>query len=772
MIICPKCNRQLDDGAKFCDGCGEKIPQSVSCPSCGKQMSEGFAFCQYCGAKLDAMQPVPAAVAAVSVSEQVSNAAPSSSAPASMPVQTAMPTPAPTPTLEQTAMPCAPMAQPAAVAPVAAAVKKPFPKKVVLFGGIGLAVVALIVILIVIIAGSGNALGDNFTIYAKDDGELYLNKFSGDPWQITERLSAPSNGDIAEAAYQIGQYITVSKDGKTIFYPDRLSNSSNGMALFYREINSEDDGVRIDTSVTRYSINDSATVVTYIKAGDNNLYQYDVNSDEKSKIDSDVTFFYVSDNGKKIVYYNDDNSIYFYNSNSDSREKIDSDAIVRYCSDDLTTLYYTKDNNLYKKVEGEDKVKIASDVLTVYKVYDSGEIYYIKLSEDSSVSLINYVEDDMKDADALITEPKYPDYPDYPVYPSYPSNRPYRFNFDSQEKYENALEGYNKAVEKYEEEVENYNKEVEKLREEYDRAVDKYYDDYDKYWDKVSRDSLRESLENTTLDHSTNTLYYYDGTEEKELSSSYDEIYGSSSDAAAVVFTAYKRDSLPSIKLSEVQSTYDVSERVNAALFSEIKYNVAVKDTINVLEGRSLVKIDSNGERLYYASYEEESSAYNLYSAAISDGVVQTPELYDTDIISDRSWLLDFFNGKITYWKDYDNGKGDLYVEKERVDYDVDYSSVRFDADLDIITYMTDIDSKGKGTLKIYKNGSAEKISDDVSDYCVLPNGKILYLYDYNTNRNRGELHVYNNGKTEKVDDDVVAVFQITDGKYKGYYWY
>lgn len=769
MIVCPKCNRQLDDGVKFCGGCGEKIPQSVTCPSCGKQMSEGFTFCQYCGAKLDAMQPVPAAMAAASVSEPVSNAAPSASAPATMPVQTAMPAPAPTP--EQTAMPFAPMAQPAAVAPVAAAVKKPFPKKAVLFGGIGLAAVALIVILIVIITGSGNALGNNFTIYAKDDGELYLNKFSGDPWQITKRLGAPSKGYIFESRYQIGQFITVSKDGKTIFYPDRLSNSSSGMTLFYRGINSDDDGIRIDTSVKRYSVNDSATVVTYIKAGDNNLYQYSLNSDEKNKIDSDVMSFLVSDNGKKIVYYNLEETIYFYNSDSDSREKIDSDSYITFCTDDLTTLYYIKDNNLYKKVEGEDKVKIASDVQTVSN-YDSGDIYYTTFPEDSSVFLIDYVEDDMKDADALITEPKYPDYPDYPDYPSYPSNRPYRFNFDSQEKYEKALEVYNKAVEKYEEEVENYNKEVEKLREEYDKAVDKYYDDYDKYWDKVSRDSLRESLKNTTLDHFTYTLYYYNGTEEKKLSSSYDLFYDISSDAAAIVFTAYKQDSLPSIKLSEVQSTYDVSERVNAALFSERKYYVAVKDIINELDSEITVRIDNNGERLYYASFDEESGAYNLYSAAINDGVVQTPELYDTDISCDGEWMLDFFNGKITYWKDYDNVKGDLYVEKERVDYDIDYSSVRFDEDLDIITYFTDVDSKGKGTLKIYKNGSAEKISDDVSDYCVLPNGKILYLYDYNTNRNRGELHVYNNGKTEKVDDDVVVVFQITDGKYKGYYWY
>lgn len=768
MIVCPKCNKQLDDGVKFCDGCGEKLPQSVTCPSCGKQMGEGFAFCQYCGAKLDAMQPVPAAVAAASVSEPVSNAAPAASGHVTMPVQTAMPASAPTP--EQTAMPFAPMAQPAAVAPVAAAFKKPFPKKAVLFGGIGLAAAALIVILIVIIAGSGNALGNNFTIYAKDDGELYLNKFSGDPWQISDRLGAPSNGDIAGAADQIGQCITVSKDGKTIFYPDRLSNATNGIALYYRGINSEDDGIRIDTSVRRYSVNDSATVVTYIKAGDYNLYRYDMKSDEKSKIDSDVASFYVSDDGKKIIYWNDDNSIYSYNSDSDSKEKIDSDSYIQFCSDDLTTLYYTKDNNLYKKAEGEDKVKIAYDVLTVYKVYDSGDIYYTKLSEDSSVSLIDYVVDDMKEADALITEPHYPDYPDYPDSPTYPSNRPYRFNFDSQEKYENALEGYNKAVEKYKEEYEQYTKEVEKLREEYNKAVDKYYDDIDKYWEKVSRDSLRESLNDAILEKSVRAFCCYNGTEEKVLNSSFCGFSAISSDSAVMVFSAYKQDQLPSIKISEVQSVYDVRDKVNTALFSETEVYIAVKDAVNIMAGvdnSSNMVIDNNGEYLYYISCEEGESEGDLYSAAISGGAVQTPELYDTDVCN-----LTLYNGELAYWKELDYGsygKGDLYIGKARVDYDIELKTVKYDADLDVITYITDIDSKGKGTLKVYKNGSAEKVSDDVSDYCVLPNGKILYLYDYNTNRYRGELHVYNNGKTEKVDDDVVAVCSITGGKYKGY---
>ena len=752
MAVCPKCSRQFDDEAKFCDGCGEKIVKSITCPSCGKQMSGGFKFCQYCGKKLDAGQTIGAAA---SVAEAVSNAAAPVSNAAAADFSAQMPV--------QTDMPYAP----------AAAVKKPFPKRAVLFGGVGLAAATIIVVLIIIIVGSFRSLGDNFAVYAKSDGELYLDRFSGDPWQMTRKFGAPSNGYIFEDADQIAACITVSKDGKTIFYPDRSSNFSAGFNLYYKGINSENDGTRIDTSVLRYSVNSSASVVTYVKAGDNELYRYSLKNGEKSKIDSNVRSFLVTDDGKKIIYNNSDDSIYFYSSDTDSKEKIDSNAAIKYCSNDLSVLYYTKGDKLYRKAEGEDKVKIASDVQTVYMVYDDDKIYYTRLPENGEVHLMDYVEDDMKDTDAHVTEPVYPEYPNYPNYPTYPS-RPYRFRYDSQAEYEKALEEYNKAVEKYEGEVERYNKEVEKLKNEYDAAVEKYYDNYSKYWDKVSRDSLRDFLKEASLDKSIGVLCCHDGTEEKILSSSFCGFSAVSSGSAVMVFSAYMPDPSFSVKLSEVQDANDVRDRVNEALFSETEEFIAADDSVSILPGidSSYMMIDDNGENLYYIVWDEGEEEGKLYSAAISGGTIQSPELYDTDVNT-----MMILNGELAYWKelDYDAsyiGKGELYIDKDRVDYDIVYESVEYSEALDAVIYLTDIDSKGIGTLKVYKNGSAEKIADDAADHCVLPNGKIIYLCNYNINRNIGELYVYSGGRTEKVNDDVVAIFKISDDKYKGNTYY
>lgn len=70
MVICPKCSSQNEDGAVFCDQCGNGLaglnsgggaqPPVVaapvgggnSCPSCGASAMPGEVFCENCGAAL------------------------------------------------------------------------------------------------------------------------------------------------------------------------------------------------------------------------------------------------------------------------------------------------------------------------------------------------------------------------------------------------------------------------------------------------------------------------------------------------------------------------------------------------------------------------------------------------------------------------------------------------------------------------------------------------------------------------------------------------
>lgn len=49
MSKCPKCNAEVESGAKFCDECGSPIPQGKVCPSCNAKLKENAKFCSECG---------------------------------------------------------------------------------------------------------------------------------------------------------------------------------------------------------------------------------------------------------------------------------------------------------------------------------------------------------------------------------------------------------------------------------------------------------------------------------------------------------------------------------------------------------------------------------------------------------------------------------------------------------------------------------------------------------------------------------------------------
>ena len=102
-----------------------------------------------------------------------------------------------------------------------------------------------------------------------------------------------------------------------------------------------------------------------------------------------------------------------------------------------------------------------------------------------------------------------------------------------------------------------------------------------------------------------------------------------------------------------------------------------------------------------------------------------------------------------------------------KIDYDVE--NCRTD-ELGRMFYYTDWDwDKETGTLKMYDGKDIVKISDDVHEFQVIPDGRILYLYDYSINYNKGEFYEWSDGKTREIDDDVIYVVPIMEDKYRGY---
>lgn len=634
---------------------------------------------------------------------------------------------------------------------------KKFPKKAILFGGIGVVVLAVLIgIFSLAFRGGGGKAGSNYALYLKDSEIFFTDlKKNSKAWQLTTRLSNfgdVENYGLSQTGYYLGRFTYVSQDGKYIFFPDKVDDVyDGGINLYYKEIAKPDgDAVKIDSNIRSYTVNTSAAVVTYLKGSEGNLYQYKVGKDSKDKIASEVRNYQVSDDGKKIVYRNSEGNIYLQDGDKDKEKVASNVSALQRVTKDFTTFYYTKEEALYKQVIGQDKEKIASDVYSVLKVYDSGEAYYLT-RDSSSRSIMDYVVDDMKEADAAITQPDYPEYPNYPDSPSW-------WDYDTDEEYEAAYEAYQIACEKYDEEC-------NRLYAEYEAANEDY-------WAKYSRDELRESLQYETFDQSSYSLCYFNGKEETILTDAFAyNDYTMADDAPVIIYKVYDQSSFDKVKLSEINSIYDVEYLMKNAMNASSSRYLAVKGAPAPLEQEKearCFRINPSGTTVYYIDEISDEKNYGeLYCISISGGSAGKPEAYDSEVYAESCYFAS--DRDFVYFKDYTGNKGELYINKDRIDYEVNAFSVNVDSDQNRVVYLTDWDiEKECGVLKVYQGKEAVKVADEVHSYAVIPDGRVVYLYDYNTRYYSGELHEWSNGETRKIDDDVAYLCSISNDKYRG----
>ena len=642
--------------------------------------------------------------------------------------------------------------------------KKDAPKKTGLILGVAIAA-AVIVLLILLFSGIGSLFsgkgGVDGALYLKDNEIVFSDYSKKGTFELTSDLYADED---AEGSYYVYQTV-FSKDGKKVFYPDKITATEDGYAasysLYCRNVNKpKKEAVKVDSNVESYTINEKGTKVIYTKGDDSDLYISDLK--DKEKIDSDVRNFYVSDDFKTVIYvtYEDgESNVYIWNGKD--KEKI-AGEISDLCKvdDDFKTIYYTKEDSLYMHKISGDKEKIASDVCNVVKIYDSGEVYYTEEVVDS-FKASDYVDDDMKAADAELKEPEYPEYPDWD-----PPERPdyvWRSDYDSDEEYDKAYEQYEKDCEAYEEVYDLYEDEYEKLEEEYYDLVDEYYDASEAYNEKESRDDLRESLKEESIERTTYTLCYFDGKAKKTvlegLSSSY--CYDYADEKAVALFDVYASSDVEKVKLSEIDYAYEVSDMVQEAMYEATEKYIVIADKATVIkaEAPSYATMLDDGSAVYFLDNVNEEGEGDLYKVAISKNKAADPKKIDSDVSDCRYFTTE--NNKLVYFKDVNEEEtsGEMYIDGDKIASDVyPYRCSYID---DTIYYYTDWDAEdGCGTLNQY-NGKEKKISDDVYDFGFDGNGNLLYLYDCSSKSGKGTLFRYNGKKAKQVDEDVTDILYV-----------
>lgn len=277
----------------------------------------------------------------------------------------------------------------------------------------------------------GKPKAPNYTVYVKD-GDIYLNNLNG---KESIELSSKVEDNVVGA-------ITMSADGKTIFFPKK--GDRDEFDLYYRSATKKNaDDEKIASNVSRYLVSEDGKLVIY--KNDKGLYESNLKDDEK--IESDVETFWASADCKTVIYTTGDDKLYVKKHGKDE-EKLDSDVQrINKITENGSTVFYTKDGELYKRViKKKDEERISKDVLQAVVFYDDGTGYYLT-GEDTSVSLMDYMEDDMADSDAAMTEPVSPTRPnrfDY-EWPNYNDYEWPQIDYSAYETYEEAWDAYEQA---------------------------------------------------------------------------------------------------------------------------------------------------------------------------------------------------------------------------------------------------------------------------------------------------------------------------------------
>ena len=717
------------------------------CPNCRKELSEDAKFCGGCGTRI-----APAAMPAMSVT-------PVTPAPSAPPVAPVPPEASAAPVMHAKPAPRAAEApgEKTSVMDKLKGLVKGVPSKVWLIGGIALAALVVLIVAICFLSGGSSEL--NYALYLKDS-QLYYRDFSRKaPYQIPDDLlDDAENAALRSYASDISYSIHLTDDGKTMFFLDKLGSSTG--TLYYRSLtNFGKEAEKIASGVSRYTVSENGKLVTYLKNG--TLYQY--NMKDETKLAKDVYSFRVSSDGK-IIYYRNNDDVWYVMKNGES-EKIGSGIEIIHTSEDWGTVYYTTDGKLYRKEIGKDKEKLASDVYRVHSISDDW-IYYSKCEE---VPLSDFFVEDTGEYEGL----------------------------------------------------------MEMLAEE----VGEFYE-----------------------------LYYFDGKKETKLSESCGDIETYSYDNGVLLtFVQQDPDTVDTMTLTELVEYYYTTDHyyvVDAAteLVSQqleetgILYLVSKAETSELtLESVEDITLSADGKTMFALCEVEEDEGV-LYQITLSGGKVKSVAEYDSDVSASRGC---YYAGEdhFVYFKELEEGVGDLYVNGAYVDSDVyAKNSVRSTSDGKSLVYYADYDAEnsqgtlrswdgktvvdicddacyfkitddgvlvgydyhssdntatlaswngkdltdisedvynygltGDGdvlictdyssknssyTLSVWNGKKLTDISDDVYKYTTLPNGDVLYLYDYSTTRYEGELYLWNGSKSELLDEEVVALVTLPGTTY------
>ena len=535
----------------------------------------------------------------------------------------------------------------------------------------------------------------DYSMYVKEKELFYSNLKRKPATQVTENLVEDNNISNYEIQYA-GRQLS-----------EYFILTENGKYLFYPDkIDLSDDGFTI-----------------YWK-------ELSKLNGQGTKIDSDIQVYAVSDNGAYVAYLKSGDSLYLYDVKKAEKEKISGDVKAFAVSDDGKQVIYVNDEGtLYQWTKGKDKEKIDSEINRVVNISDDfTTLYYLK--EDNL-----YKKENKKDREKIASDVS-------SVLQVYDSG---------------AIYYLTKAEDELSLDMFITDDMADQDAKMQDPGWGASSEEWEAYYEKGERDYIREQMEDYTPYANIYTLCYYDGKKTTEVSDGYINLksYGTSE---VVFFEVFNTEDINKVKLSKIVEEglywYDIPSSV---IDDSKTYAVARKGELILIdiEDAYNIKMNSDGTKfLYIDDYNPEKSRGDLCMVSLSKGKLSDADRIDSDVYSEN---FRFMGDSYLYYMDVNNGHGDLYIDGENVAYDASVGYISSSANGEIYYYV-DYDYKDEsGTLYHYAKGKSVKVADDVYDYLLMGDDRILLLSNYSTNRYKGELYLFAKNKLNMLDDDVVC---------------
>lgn len=525
--------------------------------------------------------------------------------------------------------------------------------------------------------------------FISEEGYLYYYDFeNGESILLSDTFIHPDNYNHYE-----NKDIALSADGSRIYYLANITTHESGSAvsvsgeLYYREFDNPDTEILIESNVSNFVLMNKPGFIVYNKSGE--LYEYDTKNDV-SKFVSPITAM------ESVLFYTD----------------------TKYA-------YTDPEGSLYSKECGKTTAFVSDNVSHIYPFID-GSTFYYAINNDYKISLSDYVEIDVE-------------FLEQPVSPTEPT-APEIWNYDSYDDYEAAYEEYETAYDDYE------------------TAYNAYLKEYDKYTEQDSLRNMKNEIDSADeYQIYSSAVYCYVGSSSKQLTPS-GYINLAQNVGGVVVDTNYKIDK--KIKLSEVVELNDVSSFIH----SNCKQTLYVVKKGNLYSFTSdinpyLLNMSDDMSRIAYTANPEgaiDNQTFDLYTSSFNGKSASSPQFVTSGVVytyfdrynhlifaknSDKDDdMLDFYIDGVyacTAYRILDTDKDGNVYYTNYVTYDDDY--------VEYINIM--LHSRGAGSDTEIARGKSglTGVSDD---------GSLIYSFSDDTG---WDFYLYSDGKNTKIGDNVTV---------------